>query len=497
MATLLPGSDDASTRENIRALRAEGYSELEAIKLANKSDSSDEEEDSTPAYDGEDDSPSQDRQFVIVTKDYSGLGWAKKLMEEGETVTLAGENPEDKPEFKKLYDMVAKDWIPRMDLSEAINKLQTDSTYWIFAENNFTEEAEKLRKAGQKVFGTSTLSEKLEHDRHYAVEIAEQSGLSSPPTAEFTTKDEGVAFLDENPDRAYVFKPDDSGGTNYSTFVPIRIKDEDANRETYTYLAHMKAEPGPYILQERIPIEEGTEANAEVWLFEGEPILAFLGLEVKRKNTYDLGEMAGCGGDIATMIPLDCKLVQETIGKMLPFYKEQKYTGFADVNVIYTKQGPQFLEVCNRFGYNSHVTLFLALAQDGFGNILADFIDGNVEGMAERFRAGFGSSLTMFLDHPREGMPVHVDEKYAEMFYPFDGYKEEDTFLLAGYSNEIGIYVAFGSTIEAATKACKEQLAMEEAVSVPDYYYRWDLDDTDYYNAPITRYHALKAKGLL
>jgi phosphoribosylamine--glycine ligase len=486
---------DAAIKENIRSLRAEGYSEAEAIKLANKSDSP-EDEDSTPAYDGEE-SPSQDRQFVIVTKDYSGLGWAKKLMEEGETVTLAGENPEDKPEFKKLYDMVAKDWIPRMDLSEAMGKLQTDSTYWIFAENNFTEEAEMLRKKGQRVFGTSTLSEKLEHDRNYAVQIAEEAGLSSPPTHEFTSKAEGVAFLDANPDKAYVFKPDDSGGTNYSTFVPIRKADKDANRETYTYLAHMKAEPGAYILQERIPIEEGTEANAEVWLFEGEPILAFLGLEVKRKNTYDLGEMAGCGGDVVSMIPLDCKLVTETIGKMLPFYQEQKYTGFADVNIIFTKDGPKFLEVCNRFGYSAHVTLFLALAQDGFGNILADFIDGNVEGMAERFRAGFGSSLTMFLDHPREGMPIHVDTKYTEMFYPFDGYMDDDTLLLAGYSNEIGIYVAFGNTLGEAAKNCKEQLAFDEAVSVPDMYYRWDLDETNYYNAPVTRYKALQKMGLL
>lgn len=497
MAKLLPGSSDAVVQENIRALRAEGYSELEAIQRANKSDSPDENDETEPTDVEPEESDSQDRQFVIVTKDYSGLGWAKKLQEEGETVTLAGENPEEKPDAKKEYDQVAQDWIPRMDLSEAMHKLQTDSTYWIFAENSFTEEADKLRKQGQKVFGTSALSERLEHDRNYAVEIAEEAGLPSPPTHEFANKAEGVAFLESHPDKAYVFKPDDAKGGNHTTFVPIRKKDEDANRETYNYLAHMKQEPGPYILQERIPIEEGTEVNAEVWLFEGEPILAFMGLEVKRKDTYDLGEMAGCGGDVVTMIPLDCKLVTETIGKMLPFYQEQKYTGFADVNVIFTKDGPKFLEVCNRFGYSAHVTLFLALAQDGFGSILADFIDGHVEGLADRFRAGFGASLTLFLDHPRAGLPVHVDDQYTEMFYPFDGYKEDDQLLLAGYSNEVGIYVAFGHTLEEAAKNCKEQLAFDEAVSFPDMYYRWDLDDTNYYNAPLTRYDALVKKGLL
>src|SRR5438093_9764385 len=125
--------------------------------------------------------------------------------------------------------------------------------------------------------------------------------------------------------------------------------------------------------------------------------------------------MAGCGGDMVTLLPLNSKLVSETIGKMLPFYQEQKYTGFADVNVIFTKDGPKFLEVCNRFGYNAHITQFLALAKDNFGDIIADYIDGKIEGMANRFRQGFGASLTLFLDHPREGMPIHIDEKYAEM----------------------------------------------------------------------------------
>ena len=504
MAKLLPGDSDAIVRENVRILKAQGFSEMDALEHAHSyargavdSDDSGETDADDFAYDEGEAEDSQDRQFVVVTKDFSGLGWAKKLHEEGENVTLAHKCNETEAKDKKLYHQVGVDWMDSiMTLEEAMKKLQTPTTYWVFAENAFPEQADELRAAGQRVFGTSALSEKMEHDRNYAVGVAEDSGLESPTTHEFSTREEGLALMDENPDKAYVFKPDD-GKFNHLTFVPSRKKDEDANRETYTYLEHMKEDPGTYILQERIPQEEGTECCVELWLYEGEPFLATLGLELKRKDTYDIGEMAGCAGDFFQLIPLESELVKQTIGLMVPFYKEQKYTGIADVNVIFTKAGPKFLEVCNRFGYNSHPNMFLGLALDGFGSIIADFTDGQIEGMEDRFRKDVGCSLTFFLDHPREGLPLHVDPKYVEQFYPFDGYMEDGTLLLTGYSNEIGMFVDHGADMQKAWDAVWQKVVFEEAVHVSDMYYRDDLVDDNYYNAPMLRMKKLKKMGLL
>ena len=44
------------------------------------------------------------------------------------------------------------------------------------------------------------------------------------------------------------------GKFNYTTFVPVRKADKDANREAYTYMQHMAADLGSFILQERIPL---------------------------------------------------------------------------------------------------------------------------------------------------------------------------------------------------------------------------------------------------
>ena len=445
----------------------------------------------------ETDAPAR-RSFVVVTKDFSGLGWARRLVQEGETVAVATTFEEDTPELNTQKKQVGQGWVLVLELTKAMATLRSETTYWIFSENCFVDEAEELRAAGQKVFGVSTLSEKLEHDRDYATGIATEAGLNPPPTHDFKAREEGLAFLAEHPDQSFVFKPDD-GQFNFMTFVPNAQDEAAANQQLALYLQHMKEEPGDYILQERIPQQDALEVNVEAWMYEGEPFLATIGLEVKRKNTGDLGEMAGCGGDIMQFIPLDTPIVQQTIGKLFPFYKAEKYTGFADVNVLITPDGtPHFLEVCNRFGYNSHVTMLLGLALDTVGNILADYTDGSVGDLAARFRTDIGVSLTLFLDHPRPGLPIMVRPDMVDRFYPFDGaVDDDDTLLLTGYSDEVGIVVGAGPTVEAAARTLLGEVLQQESVLFPDMYCRTDLGSSDYLNAPACRYAALQERGLL
>ena len=328
MANLLSGNSDAIIRENTRTLRQQGLSENDAVARANQfaqgADDSDTHEDSEAADVDPDVADVSSRRFVVVTKDFSGLGLAKKLLEEGEDVVVATDySTEDDAKLRKQMKQVGQGWVEVLELSKAVNTLQSDNTIWVFAQNWGVDEAKQLIKAGQQVFPPSIeLGEKMEHDRDYACSIAEEYGLDSPPTHEFNSREDGLAFLDSNTHKAYVFKPDD-GSFNYMTFVPVRIRADDANRELYEYLNHMKEDPGTFILQERIDQEDGLEVNCELMLFEGVPFLASVGLELKRKNTYDIGEMCGCAADFMQIIPIDSPLVKATIVKMLPFYEEQ------------------------------------------------------------------------------------------------------------------------------------------------------------------------------
>jgi phosphoribosylamine-glycine ligase len=429
------------------------------------------------------------RLFVIVTQDMSGLGWVKKLQEEGEQVVLATVMKEDE-EDPEQFNKVGEGWVKRLEFEKAVKELSSPSTYWVFDSNKLSEESDKLRTKGQKVFGTSKLSAKMEFDRAYAVKVATESGLSNPATEEFNDIQKALAFLDSNPDKPYVFKPD-AAEFNRLTYVPFREKGHDANRELYFYLENLEGFKDKFILQER---KYGVEVNIESWFYEGEPFLSFVGLENKRKHNHDLGEMAGCAGDVVFPVPTDSTLVQDTVGKMFPFYKKEKYTGFADVNVIIGDTEVFFLEVCNRFGYNAHPTLFLTLAVDGFGSIIADYIDGKLEGMEDRFRSGFGVSTSLYIEHRREGLPVYLNEDMKKRFYPFDGYKSKDgQFLLTGYSEEVGIFTDFDYTIRGAEESIIHKLFYNEAVSYPDMFYRTDLGESDYPNAPLKRYEALRA----
>ena len=274
MADLLKGDTPSIIAENVRTLKGQGYSESAAVARANTFAGDDETEDE-PSDEARSDSTVAEsrpatRQFVVVTKDFSGLGWASTLQAEGEHVTVAVKFAEETdPKLKPYMRQVGEGWLDVVELSEAVKSLQSDNTYWIFAENNFPDDADRLREQGQKVFGTSAFSEKCEHDRQYMIDAASKAGLDSMPSHEFNTQEEGLSFLDTNLDKAYVFKPDD-GKYNFMTFVPIRKKDADANREVYEYLKHMKEDIGTYILQERIPIEDSLEVKfggAQCYIF--------------------------------------------------------------------------------------------------------------------------------------------------------------------------------------------------------------------------------------
>src|SRR6185295_6148322 len=201
---------------------------------------------------------------------------------------------------------------------------------------------------------------------------------------------EAISFCKQQPDTAYVYKPD--VGDNFETFLPESEDPADANRELQTHLRSLEEDPGArsaFLLQER---KDGVETNVEVWFQKGEPIFAFMDLECKRRHVQDLGELTGCALDFVFTIPLDSRAVSASLEKLAPAYRTMKYTGFADANYIAAKDGVWFLEKCERFGYNAHPNLFWNLAQSGIGEIFAALVDGRLE---PNFAEGFGASVTM------------------------------------------------------------------------------------------------------
>lgn len=439
------------------------------------------------------------KKFVVVTKHFEGLGFAKHLKEEGNEVLLAYRMGDSEDDYEKQdeYNIVGDGIVDKMELDDVMkNRSDYKDYYFIWDQNHNCEDADLLRSEGFKVLGGMGLQSKMEYDRKFGMELVKSAGMDVLPYFEFKTIEEGIDALLDNPEIAYVFKPDESDCA-YTTYVPDNEDDGMANEELRKYMKALPEDGITYVLQERI---RGLEFNVEIWINKGKPIFAFITIESKRKLNKDEGPMIGCAHDVTFIIPLDAKVLKETVYKLLP-YIPSDYTGFLDNNIINKDKKNYFLEFCSRFGYNSHPNLLWNLAISPIGDIFADLIDGtNLDKFYDHFRYGFGASIRMLISHPKKGFPFEKEANLHGYFYHWDTYKEynedtgEEEYYLAGFSNQIGIICAHGFTIHEAAEEC---IRLGHKIHYPMHEMRTDLDKTDYPSNPQSAYDALIAMNYL
>ena len=423
--------------------------------------------------------------FVLVTKYFTGLGFAIRLQDEGHDVVVAYTGIEDR-RLQERYDRVGEGLVERRPLADVMaDREQYRDALWVWDENHSVAENESLRASGFRVLLGGTHADTMEHDRDACLAWVGQYGLKSPPSHAFSTAADALSFVQEHPSVAYVFKPDT--GENYETWVPESYRAEAANRELRAHLQSLSKDT-PFILQER---KDGVEANVEVWFVKGEPRFAFMCLESKKKLTGDLGDLVGCAFDFVFEVPLHCRAVTETVGLLFPAYRAMEYTGFADANFIAARDGVWFFEKCERFGYNAHPNLFWTLNREGLGQTLAALQNGSFE---PNFGPGFGASVTMYMDHPAPGKAILLPDEVARDLYLMDVFREGKQLQTAGYADAVLIATAFGYTIQAAWDVA---LSRARQVIFAGRAFRIDGSGTEYPSSPLRRYEALNAMRYL
>jgi hypothetical protein len=217
-------------------------------------------------------------------------------------------------------------------------------------------------------------------------------------------------------------------------------------------------------------------------------------LESKKQCALDLGELVGCAFDFAFVVPLECKAVSESVGKLYPAYKAMQYTGFGDANFIASRDGVWFFEKCERFGYNAHPNLLFNLSRQGIGEVFASLVEGKFK---PSFSGGFGATVTMSTrKNPTGGKPILFPPRLWPDIYWWDVYKKGDTYLTAGYDRDgyVLIVNGFGYTMRTAWEN-----VMKKAGQIRFAYrqYRPDGGGTDYPSSPLRRWQALNAMGYI
>jgi phosphoribosylamine-glycine ligase len=428
----------------------------------------------------------QIHKWIIITQDFSGLGWAKLIKEQTDDEVLLAVNLKEDDEKADFAYANGDGVVDKMEFSSIFkNRAKFDDYGWVFDANHSSDQAETLRTEGFMVFGGHTLTDKMEHDREYGLSLIEKAGMTSPESHEFSDIYDAIEFLEQNPDKAYVFKPDERHEEEgWDTTAPDNEDDEEANEEMRQFLLSMNEGNGDFILQER---KKGVEINVEYFLYDGKPIFAHANFECKKKYDKDMGNFCGCSQDIEFKIPIHAKVLRDTLDKLIALPEFKHHTGMIDGNFIVSDNEYWFLEFCGRFGYNASPNLFMNLGLKPFSVILSDWMTGNVENFDGNFRSGFGATVSFFIEKPIKGIPIIFKKDALKKFFPYDLIKEDDGYSLSGYSGDIGFVGVHDYDIKSATEGAVEQM---DTVHFPGRFGRTDFSRTDYPSNPLERYQA-------
>lgn len=431
--------------------------------------------------------------IIFVTQEWSCLGLAMLAKSQGSKVICAYKySDEAEPDDLTQTDLIGDGLVDKLPLDEATKKLIGSGNLWVFDGNELPKYADRLKRAGESVVGTSSLCAKMEDDRDYAAEVAELVGLDMPETQKFSDYQTAIKFLESNKKKSFAYKP--FKGDPTATYVPQEREDlVKANSELREYISGLSATSGKpqFILQE---VVEGIEAALDLWVQRGVPKVAFCDLESKRKLTGDLGENIGCAGDYIFVLPFSTKIVQETVAKYLSWKELKDYTGTVDVNVSIVNGKPLFFENCFRFAYNAYPATFHGLARASVEDIIREWVDGRHKDMSSMFKSGFAGSLTLVADHPKEGSPIIVPKGLENSFNTTRAFKDDVGLRMVEGWPEIGSVIAHGPTIESVGQQC---LDLAKQVAFPDKGYRIDLTQADLPGLPLRRFRDLQTLGYL
>ena len=115
-------------------------------------------------------------------------GVALQMVKEGATVDLFIK--------EKSYRRSMEGLVPHVDSIE--EGLRNKPDLVLFDLNGDGELADKIRKDGYKVIGSSVMADRLEMDRSYGVKVAKQYGIHVPKTTEFKDIKLAIAFVKQS-----------------------------------------------------------------------------------------------------------------------------------------------------------------------------------------------------------------------------------------------------------------------------------------------------------
>jgi len=349
----------------------------------------------------------------------------------------------------------------------------------VFDDIGFGTEVERLRKEGKAVLGGTVQSDRLELDRDFGQEQLKKAGLPTVPSWDFTTFDDAIRFVKENPAR-YVVKP--SGKVQEEKVLSFVGQEEDGldivailERYKKTWSARIKS----FQIQKFV---SGVEVAVGAF-FNGQDFILPACINFEHKRMFN-GEIGPSTGEMGTLMFWSerIRLYDETIAKFKPLLAEMGFIGYFDINCIVNPRGIYPLEITPRFGYPT-----INIQMEGILSRWSDslYALANKQPFTLRTQRGFQVGVVVAVP-PYPFSDPAAYRRYSEDaviifkkampsgIHHGDAKLVEGDWRLAGNSGYALVITGSGPTVEDARKETYNRV---KNVIIPNMFYRTDIGE--------------------
>jgi len=393
------------------------------------------------------------------------LAW--QIKKEGHDVKIYVKAECDKDVYNGFLDRVDnyKDYI---DWADVI----------IFDDVGFGQEADELRKKGKFVVGGSSYTDKLEEDREFGQSEMKRVGMLILPHWDFTSHDEALKFIEQNPGR-YVYKPSGFLGSD-SKGILFLGKDEDG-KDIHEILRSNKAIWEKKVKQFQLQkFAQGVEVAVGAF-FNGNDFIYPININFEHKKLFP-GDIGPFTGEMGTLMYWSGPntIFRTTLEKMKEEIKKSGYIGYIDINCIANARGIYPLEFTCRFGY-PHISIAL----EGITSPLGEFFYSLAKGESVELKTKKGFQLGVccvvppFPYYDRNEMEIYKDLSIIFKKPNLEGVhlgdvkmSNEGNWQIAGESGYVLVVTGSGTTVEDARKQSYGRI---ENILLQNMFYRTDI----------------------
>ena len=404
--------------------------------------------------------------FVSIDSLIGDIAW--QIVKEGHRVKYYTENPEDK-EVADGFITKVDDWKKEVEWADVI----------VFDDVlGQGKKAKKLREQGKLVVGGTPYTDQLEDDRSFGQEEMKKFGVPILPYKEFTSFDDAIRFVKENPGR-YVIKP---SGQAANIKGLLFIGEEEDGKDVIQVLGDYKKALAKKIpvfqLQKRI---SGVEIAVGAF-FNGKEFIYPINVNFEHKKLFP-GNIGPSTGEMGTVLfhSDPNRLFNATLKKFEEKLAEENYVGYIDINCIVNSNGIYPLEFTSRFGY-PHIMILQDSMITPIGDFLYELAKGNKPQLKVKsgFHIGVRLVVPPFPFTDRETFEVKSKDSLIYFKKPLDGVHLEDVKLVEGewvVTGNSGVILVVCGSGQTMKQAQNQVYGRIKNIMIPHMYYRTDIGD--------------------